>query len=89
MTAGQSQRHMYERAIIEQQPFFLFDMSSVAVVYTKSPAAVQVMYFTAGAGQEPLWVNSSYITDSDSVFKKGPLYDAAVRAVPFSDMAIK
>jgi hypothetical protein len=88
-TADQAERRRYETAIVRQQPFFLFDLSPVAVVYTKSPAGVQVMYFTAGAGGAPLWVNSSYITVPDRVFKTGPLYDAALQPVPFGSIAIK
>jgi hypothetical protein len=89
VTADQAERRRYEAAIVQQQPFFLFDLSSVAVVYTKSPAGVRAMYFLVGAGVEPRWVNSSYATVSDRVFKNGPLYDAALQTVPFGGIGIK
>ena len=88
-TAGQGERRRYGAALAEQHPFFLFDMSSVAVVYTRAPVGVQVLYFTADATTAPLWVNSSFATVWDQVFKKGPLYDAASQRVPFQGIAVK
>jgi hypothetical protein len=89
LTADQLDRQRYEKTIVEQEPFFVFDMSSVAAVYTKSPSGVQVMYFTIGGIDKSLWVNSSYAALADSIFKKGPLYDAARQALPFGSIAIK
>ena len=88
-TAGPDERRRYQAALTEQHPFFLFDASPLVVVYTKSPVGVQVMYFTFNAGARLLWTNSSYITVSDRVFKRGPLSDAAELAQPFSSIALK
>jgi len=88
-TADQLDRQRYQAALLEQQPFFVFDASPLVVVYTKSPVGVQVMYFTMHAGTRLLWTNSSYFTVSDQVFKKGPLRDAAGLDQPFTTIALK
>jgi len=89
-TAQPQEREQYKAALIDQQPFFVFDESPLVVVYTKTKlSGVQVLYFTATADQRLLWTNSAHITDSDQVFKRGPLVAAASAATPFSTMVIK
>jgi hypothetical protein len=50
---------------------------------------VQVMYFTVRSDNALLWTNSSHITVSDKIFKRGPLYNAASLPRPFSNVATK
>src|SRR5215813_4719439 len=89
ISAESKEREQYWAAIADQKPFFLFDLSSVVVVYTRPPMGqVQVMYFTFGAKHELLWTNASHVTVMDTVFKAGPLYDAASsKERPFSSVA--
>jgi hypothetical protein len=89
-SAAQAERDGYRKALLEHEPFFLFDQGPLVVVYTKSAAGdVQVMYFTAGRDERLLWTNSSHITVSDRVFKQGPLLAAASSTIPFSSLVIK
>jgi hypothetical protein len=88
--ADQTERSKYESAIRDQRAFFVLDASPLMVVYTRSSVGVvQVMYFTVNANNDLLWTNSSHITLSDKVFKNGPLYDSALLAKPFSNIAIR
>jgi len=83
-------RDEYRAALIDQQPFFVFDQSPLIVVYTKTRASgIQVLYFTVTADKRLVWTNSSHITDSDHVFKQGPLFAAASSPKPFGTMVIK
>jgi len=82
-------RRKYASLVTEQQPFFLFDASPLVIVYTRSRVGVQVMYFTLNANKELLWTNSAYIVEADNVYKRGPLYNAALLNTPFSSIAIK
>jgi hypothetical protein len=89
-SANEAERNQYKKEIVDQRPFFLFDASPLVVVYTKSPSnVVQVMYFTISANNGLLWTNSSRITVTDQVFKKGSLHDAALLEKPFSNLLIK
>ncbi len=89
-SATQTERDKYKSAIIEDQPFFVFDESPLVVVYTRSTAGiVHVMYFTADAANRLVWTNSAYITEVDGAFKSGPLSDAASSKPPFSKLAIQ
>ncbi len=88
-SADQTERSGYQNAIMEQEPFFLFDASPLVVVYTRAPFGVQVMYFTLNAQKQLLWTNSSFITLSDWVFKRGRLLNAALLDEPFGNIAIK
>lgn len=89
VTADQNHRRQYKSWVVERQPFFLFDLTSLVVVYTRSPSAVQAMYFAVGANGSLRWLNSSYVTVWDQVFQRGPLYDAALRPNPFGNLAAK
>jgi hypothetical protein len=87
--ASEPERKVYRESIVGQQPFFMFDLSSVLVVYTKSGAgAVQTMYLATG-GDKLLWTNSATITNTDDVFKRGVLFAAASGKSPFADGEIK
>ncbi|MET0646111.1 MAG: hypothetical protein ABW208_05770 [Pyrinomonadaceae bacterium] len=89
-TADESERRLYVSSITDSRPFFVIDASPLMVVYTKSPAgAVNVMYFTTAAGDRLLWTNSSHITLSDKVFKRGHVYDSARAERPFAGSAVK
>ena len=88
-SADPSERRNYAALVAEQQPFFVFDASPLVVVYTRSRAGVQVMYFTLTADKQLLWTNSSSAVVADKVYKRGPLYDAARLDKPFSSLAIK
>lgn len=86
-SASAAERKEYEAAIVGQRPFFLFDLSSVAVVYLKPVAGpVQVMYFTFTNNNDPIWTNSSHVTVADTIFKTGHLYKSAQAEKPFSDV---
>jgi hypothetical protein len=88
-TADESELRQYMSSITDRRPFFVIDASPLMVVYTKSSAgAINVMYFTTD-GDELLWTNSSHITVSDKVFKRGPVYDSALSEKPFAGSAIK
>ena len=77
-------------AFVTQQPFFLFDASPLAVVYTRtSTKEIQVLYFLITDDRQALWVNSSHITVADQVFKQGPLFAAAATPTPFGGIVIK
>ena len=89
-SASETERSEYKSAIIEQTPFFLFDLSSLVVVYMKSSTGnIQVMYLIPTPQKGLVWANSSHITVTDRVFKGGPLYKAASSERPFDDMSIK
>ncbi len=89
-SADEAERNKYRRHYTEQKPFFLFDASPLLVVYTRSPdGVVLVMHFTFNANGELLWTNSSRVTVTDNIFKKGLLYEAAALDEPFSSVAIK
>jgi hypothetical protein len=89
-TADETDRTRYKTAFLQQQPFYFFNESPLMVVYTKLPDnTVQVLYLTARNDGELLWTNSSHITVSDKVFKKGPLYNAASQDKPFAGIAIR
>lgn len=86
-TAQNDDRDQYKSAIGEQTPFFLFDLTSVVVVYTHTRTGnVQEMYFTYNAANTLAWTDASYITTADQVFKEGPLHDAASAEKPFSSL---
>lgn len=90
--ANEPDRSTYKKSIIEQHPFFVFDASPLVVVYTyvmSSGRRVEVMYFTYNSNNELLWTNSSYVTVADRIFKRGPLYEAALLSKPFSGIEIK
>ena len=83
-TADGSQRKNYISAITTQKPFFVFDLSPLIVLYTKSDDGVpRVLYFTPDQRGALLWTNSSYGTTFDRIFKDGPLYNAAKLDPPF------
>jgi hypothetical protein len=90
-SASEAERRGFRSATIRRTglPYFLIDASPPVVVYTKSGAGVQVMCFTVPSSNELLWTSSFNLTVSDKVFKRGPLYDAALLANPFSTLAIK
>ena len=89
-TASQPERDAYKTAFIEQEPFFVLDESPLLVVYTRTARGdVQVLYFTVAADRRLLWTNSSYLTISDTLFKRGPLFAAAGTRPPFSGLLIK
>ena len=88
--ADEADRTKYKTAFLQQQPFYFFNESPLMIVYTKlQDATVQVLYFTASNDGELLWANSSHITVSDKIFKKGPLYNAASQDRPFGGIAIR
>jgi len=87
--ADEKERAAYKTAITEQQPFFLFDLKALVVVYTRSPGGeVHVMYFTF-IDNTLVWTNSSHVTVADAVFKRGPLNSAASGEKPFSSIVNK
>jgi hypothetical protein len=89
-TADETDRNRYKTSFLQQQPFYFLDLSPLIVVYTKlQDDTVQVMYFTVRNDNSLLWTNSSHVTVSDKIFKKGPLYNAASLPRPFSNVAIK
>lgn len=90
-TADDTDRAKYKKAVVQrmERPIFLIDASPLLVVYTRSPGSVQAVYFTAGGNNELLWTNIEHITNSDKLFKRGMLYDAALLDKPFSSLAIK
>jgi len=89
-SAGETERNAYKSAVTDQRAFFAIDAWPLIVLYTKSSSgAVQVMYFTANANNDLLWANSSHITVSDKVFKRGMVYNSALLAKPFSNTIIK
>ena len=88
-SANDSDREIYRRRFVEQQPFFLFDAYPLVLVYAKTPdKALQVMYFVSSRN-DLLWTNSIHITIADKVFKAGPLARAALLEKPFSEFAVK
>jgi hypothetical protein len=88
-SANDSDREIYRRRFVEQQPFFLFDAYPLDLVYAKTPdKALQVMYFVSSRN-DLLWTNSIHITIADKVFKAGPLARAALLEKPFSEFAVK
>jgi len=88
-SASASDRTQYERSVLEEEPFFVFNASPLVIVYTNSPNKdVHVMYFTTRDGKL-LWTNSSHVTVADQVFKSGALFRAAWLAKPFSNIAVK
>lgn len=89
-TASPDDRQRYVKAFTEQQPFFVFDESPLLVVYTRTaPHDVQVLYFIQSGDKRLRWTNSSFITESDQVFKQGPLFTAAASTPPFGTLVIK
>lgn len=89
-TATPEERQNYFSALQEQEPFFIFDAAPISVVYVKAPSApggIAVLYFQTGANNELLWVNSSYLSPVDGIFKSGPLFDSAASDRPFSIFA--
>ncbi len=89
-TADETDRNRYKTSFLQQQPFYFLDLSPLIVVYTKlQDDTVQVMYFTVRNDNALLWTNSSHVTVSDKIFKRGPLYNAASLPKPFSNVAIK
>lgn len=89
-TAEQTERARYMSSVVKQRAFFFLDASPLIVVYTRSATGtVQVMYFTRNGNNDLLWTNSSHITLSDRVFKKGPVYDSSLLAPPFSNVSLR
>jgi hypothetical protein len=89
-TADASERSNYISAVVTQEPFFVFDLSPLIVLYTKSHHNIpRIMYFTPDGKGSLRWTNSSYGTTLDRIFKNGPLYDAAKLAPPFSSVLIR
>ena len=88
-TAEQTERARYMATVAKQRAFFFLDASPLIVVYTKSgTGTVQTLYFTVN-GNNLLWTNSSHVTLSDRVFKRGPLYDSSLLAPPFNNVSIR
>jgi hypothetical protein len=88
-TATDADRKLYRQSIVTQQPFFMFDLSGVLVVYTKSDAGVVQVIYLAISGERLLWTNSATITNTDEVFKRGVLSAAASAKDPFAQGEIK
>jgi hypothetical protein len=90
-TVTDAERAKYKRSLVQQMehPVFLIDASPLVAVYTRPSGGVQVVYFTVGGNDDLLWTNIARITDSDKLFKRGVLRDAAVADKPFSRFAIK
>ena len=89
-SASQAERDRYKTYFSEQQPFFVFDESPLVVVYTRMhDRSIRVLYFKVGEDKRSLWMNSSYLTLAHPVFERGPLFDAAASARPFSNLLIK
>jgi hypothetical protein len=89
-SAAPPERDQYARALRGLEPFFMFNAFPLVVVYARSPSQeVRVMYFTPDNENGLLWTNSSHLTVSDEIFKKGPLYRDALLDKPFSNIAIK
>jgi len=89
-TADTSERSNYISAVVTQKPFFVFDLSPLIVLYTKSDDKIpRIMYFTPDEKGSLRWTNSSYGTTLDRIFKNGPLYDAAKLVPPFSSFLIR
>jgi hypothetical protein len=89
-TADANEHRNYVSAIVTQKPIFIFDLSPLIVVYTKSDSDVpRIMYFTPDLHGALLWTNSSYGTTFDRIFKDGPLYDAATQVPPFRSFSIQ
>jgi hypothetical protein len=87
--ASAAERKVYSQSIVGQQPFFMFDLSSVLIVYTKSDAGVVQTTYLATGGAKLLWTNSATITNTDDVFKRGVLFAAASTKAPFAVGEIK
>ena len=88
--AGPKDRDEYRNAFVQQRPFFVFDETSLLVVYTRTgDGDVQVLYFTYTPDHRLVWTNSSHITIADRVFKQGPLYAAANATKPFTELVVK
>ena len=87
-SAPDAERTAYLNAILRQRPFFVFDLSTVLVVYTKATEGVQVLYFTSGDGPSLAWTNATRATSADTIFKRGPLFAAAQTVEPFSALAV-
>lgn len=93
-TATKEEQQMYRSSITNQEPFFVIDAGVLQVVYLKTTGGgpVQCAYFvtnTNSAGKGTLlWTNSSHITISDQVYKRGPIYSASLESVPFASLQI-
>ena len=88
----ESDRAVYRESIALQKPFFLFDAKPLVIVYTRTPRSargIEVMYFLVPDKGDLIWANSSHVTLTDQVFKRGPLYEAAFSQRPFSKFEIQ
>lgn len=89
-TADEAERGRYKTAFLQQRPFYFLDASPLIAVYTKTQDnTVQILYFTVRSDNQLVWTNSSHITVSDKIFKRGPLYNAALQEKPFRSIAIR
>lgn len=88
-SATLEERAAYKRAIIEQQPFFVFDASPLIIVYTRGPNGIQVMYFTPAKSGGLVWTNSSHVTHVDKLFKSAYFRKAAALEPPFKGSEIQ
>ena len=84
-SADDSERKAYVSAVVSEEPFFVFDLNPLFVVFTRSgKQAPHVLYFAPSRGGTLLWTNSSYGSTFDRIFKTGPLYESATPEPPFS-----
>ena len=86
-TATEPETDFYKKEVLEQEPFFLFDLSTVLVVFSKAGESVEVLYFApaGGSGESVKWMNSARVTTLDAVFKTAMKADAALEK-PFSTL---
>ncbi len=87
-SAQQPERDAYFASLATLRPFFLFDAAALIVVYVRTDAGIQVVYFTPGQNGELRWMNSSHQSIGDEIFKKGALASAAAAEPPFQTIAI-
>jgi len=73
------QRAALKATLVEEEPVGVVDGGPMLVLYTraKDGNTATVWYFIARGNGDPQWANFARLARLDSLFKSGPLFDAA------------
>jgi hypothetical protein len=86
--ASPKDRAAYADALTGLEPFFVFDASPLVIAYVRQKGAIRTMYFIPGSGGRLIWTNGTLFTETDGLFKRGPLDQSASLPKPFSTYRI-
>lgn len=82
------QREALKATLLDEEPAGVVDGGPLQVLYTraKDGNSATVWYFIARGSGDPQWANFARLARLDSLFKSGPLFDAAITDPTFEKL---